>query len=101
MKRWADYGIWGVRYDDERTHIVKVRVREDLGEQFGEAEEWSRNQVVSAIEDGTSFVTVARTDEGRLRKGQRVHTVIVNETKYIRTDRNQTASDNLENLPEI
>lgn len=102
MEKWADYGISSVRYNDERSHIVKVKVHEDKGDSFGSAEEWSRNQVVSAMERGKTFVTILKEGtDGKWRKGQDVHIITVKGVKYIRTDKNQTASDNLENLPEF
>jgi molybdopterin biosynthesis enzyme len=100
MATWADYGISKVKYNDERTHIVKVEVREDKGETIGSPTEWYRSQVVAAIERGTSFVTILFRD-GKWQKGQDVHIVTVNSVKYIRTDQNQRAADNLENLPEF
>jgi hypothetical protein len=101
MAKWADYGISHVRYDDERTHIVKVRVREDKGDKLGPAEEWARKEVVSAIESGTTFVTIVKVSDGEMKKGQDVHIITVKGAKYIRTDQNAEASDNLENLPEF
>jgi len=101
MAKWADYGISKVRYDEERTHIVKVKVREDRGDKLGPAEEWARKQVVSAIEGGTTFVTILEGSDGKWKKGQEVHIITVKGVKYIRTDQNAEASDNLENLPEF
>ncbi len=101
MDKWADYGISSVRYDDQRSHIVKVRVHEDKGDKMGGAEEWVRNQVVLALERGATFVTIREGNGGSWNKGQDVHTVTVNGVKYIRTDRNLKAVDNLENLPEF
>ena len=101
MAKWADYGISEVRYNDERTHIVKVKVREDKGDVFGPAEEWARKDVVSAIEGGTTFVTILKGSDGNYEKGRDVHIITVNRVKYIRTDQNSEASDNLENLPEF
>jgi len=42
MEKWADCGISHMRYDAERTHIVKVKVRKDQGETLGATEEWTR-----------------------------------------------------------
>lgn len=101
MEKWADYGISKVTYDDERTDIVRVEVREDKGDKFGPAAKWTRSEVVSAIERGKSFVTILRSADNKWRKGQDVHIITVNDVEYIRTDRNRRASDNLENLPEF
>ncbi len=99
MEKWADYGISAVRYDRTGTRIELVRVREDKGDTFGPAEEWLRSQVVTALERGKSFVTILRGQDQKWQKGQVVHTVTVNGVKYIRTDQNSRAADNLENLP--
>lgn len=101
MEKWADYGISKVRYDSEQTHIVKVQVHEDKGDTFGAAAEWPRSRVVSAIERGTTFVTILKGADGKWQKGQDVHIITVDGVKYIRTDQNRRASDNLENLPEF
>lgn len=101
MAKWADYCISRVRYNSERTHIVKVEVAEDKGDSLGTTQEWLRGQVVSALERGKTFVTIVKGNDGKWRRGQDVHIVTVNGVKYIRTDRNARASDNLENLPEF
>jgi hypothetical protein len=100
-KKWADYGISKVKYDSEQTHIVKAYIHEDKGNSIGRGEEWTRSQIVSAIERGKTFVTILISSDNKWRKGQEVHVITVNGVKYIRTDQNRTASDNLENLPEF
>jgi len=99
MEKWADYCISAVRYDNKKTHIDKVEVREDLGDKVGAPEEWSREKVVSALENGDEFVTIFKNNKGNYDKGQKVEIIKVNTKKYIRTNRNKVASDNLENLP--
>ena len=101
MAKWADYGITKVRYNHQHTHIEKVKAREDNGDTFGAEQEYTRSQIVSAIEGGKTFITILKTSEGKWKKGQDVHIVTVNGVKYLRTDQNKTASDNLENLPEF
>jgi hypothetical protein len=101
MEKWADYGISKVRYNDEETYIVKVKVLEDEGDAFSLAEEWTRSKVVSAIERGKTFVTILRGANNKWKKGQEIHIITVNGIKYIRTDQNRKASDNLENLPKF
>ena len=102
MTKWADYCISAVRYDEDETHIVKVKVHADKGETVGSASEWKREDVVSAIERGNTFITILENADGKKwEKGQEVHVIKVDGKKYIRTDKNSTASDNLENLPEF
>lgn len=101
MEKWADYGISVARYDDERKHITRVKVHEDTGDSMGASEEWTRTKVVSPMEQAKTFVTILKGNEGEWKKGQDIHIITVNNVKYIRTDQNRTASDNLENLPEF
>ena len=102
MAKWADYGISAVRFNAEGTHIDSVKVHVDYGDGvFGAGEEWARTKVVSAIDDDEkTFVTILKKD-GNWSKGQEVHTITVNGVKYIRTDKDKTAKDNLDNLPEF
>ena len=98
MAKWADYCISAVRYSYDDTHIDKVRVHADNGETIGAEVEHARTQVVSAIERGETFVTIYKSN-GRWKKGEDVHIIVVNRVKYIRTDTNHKAADNLGNLP--
>lgn len=99
MSKWADYGVFRVRYNRERTAIVEVEVRPDLGEKFGDAQKASRQEVVSAIERRVTFVTVYSRD-GQNRKGEDVRVVSIGGERYLRTDNNSTRADNLGSLPE-
>lgn len=101
MSKWADYCISAVRYNPEHTHIVKVRVCQDLGEQLGNSTEWMRSEVVTSIGQGKSFVTIYKNADGKYNKGEDVRVVAVTAVKYIRTDANSKAADNLGNLPEF
>ena len=100
MAKWADYCISAVRYNTERTHIVKVKVHIDNGDTIGNATEWTRSDVVTAIGAGKTFVTITSTS-GNWHKGEDVRSVTIGGVKYIRTDANSKASDNLGNLPEF
>ncbi|MCB2141249.1 DUF3892 domain-containing protein [bacterium] len=102
MAKWADYCISAVRYNEDETHIVKVKVHADEGETIGSASEWKREDVVSAIERGNTLITILENADGKKWViGQEVHIIKMNGNKFIRTDKNATASDNLENLPEF
>ena len=101
MEKWADYGISAVRFDDERVYIDQVRVHKDKGNAMGDAEIWSREQVVSALESSYTFITILNGNQGIWDEGHEVNIVPVNGNKYIRTDKDQNPSDNLDNLPNI
>lgn len=99
MAKWADFGVFRVKYNRDHTAIVEVEVRADLGENFGNPQTVTRVDVVAAIERGTTFVTVYSRD-GRSTKGEDVRVVAILGQKYIRTDNSSIKADNLGSLPE-
>lgn len=99
MVKWANYGISAVRYNSKGTHIDQVQYHADNGDTIGSSNVCSREQVISALERGYTFVTILKDSAGNWTKGSKVEIVTVHGTKYIRTDRNSTASDNLGSLP--
>lgn len=101
MAKWADYGISAVRYDSDDQYIEKVKVHKDNGETIGSEEIWTRKEVISKIDEKKTFVTILRTNEGKWNKGANVHIITVDGSRYIRTDSNNRAKDNLENLPKF
>lgn len=100
MAKWADYCIFQVRYDQHHKHIDCVRAYPDLGDSLGAAVEFLRSQVIAAIKQGTTFITVFQDTSGKLARGQVVQIIRVNGTEYIKTIDNGREEDNLENLPE-
>lgn len=100
MTKWADYCISAVRYNAAETHIerVQVRVHNADANTISAPTEWARTQVVSAIDRGNTFVTIYERDN-HWHKGEDVRVITVNGVKYIRTDTNYKAADNLGNLP--
>jgi len=53
------------------------------------------------LDAGKTFITITKSADNKWTKGQEVHIITVGGVKYIRTDKNQKAADNLENLPEF
>ena len=104
MSKWADYLITGVRYDQNEVYISIVEAREDKDSELGSPANYKREQIVSAIKNGTSFVTafkVKENDKYVFKMGASVDIIIVDNVEYLRTDKNKTKKDNLENLPKI
>lgn len=99
MTKWADYCVSKVGYSDQHSRIIKVLVHKDLGETIGRGEEWTRDQAISAIDDGYRVITIIKKE--KWHKGQDVQIVKKGGTKFIRTTKDQIAADNLENLPEF
>jgi len=101
MEKWADYLISAVRYNTDHTHITDVKVHEDKDDKVGKGEIHSRQTVVDAINNGTTFVTIYKDSEDKWSKGQKVFVINVNGTNYLKTVDNGKEEDNLENLPEF
>ena len=101
MAKWADYLISAVRYNNNHTHIDQVKVHEDLDDKVGSAKIYERKDIVNAIDNGTTFVTIYKGDDNNWKKGQKVFVVTINDKKYIKTVENRKEEDNLENLPEF
>lgn len=101
MEKWADFGISRVKYDDRHEAISEVEIQPDLGERFGYPQRASRQNVVTAIGQGKTFVTIIKSpDDKSITRGEEVRTVTVRGQKYLRTDNNGTPADNLGSLPE-
>ncbi len=101
MSKWADYGISAVQYNTEHKHIVKLRIHEDKGDTIGAPTDYTRQSVIDAIHNGTTFVTIIKDTSGKWNKGQSVYIIKISGTEYVKTKDNGKESDNLENLPEF
>ena len=102
MNKWADYLICKVRYNKEQTHIISVKYRTENNGIISSTDlEFSRQDVIQHIKDGKIFVTMyQKTPDSGWSKGKEVIIIKIDGTEYIKTDRNNTKRDNLENLPE-
>lgn len=100
MAKWADYAITAVRYDTNHTYISKCQIREDKGDKLDTPIDYSRQSIVNAIKAGSTFVT-AFIKDSNWTKGADVAIYNIDGTDYLRTDKNRTPKDNLENLSEF
>lgn len=97
--KWADYLISAVEYNSTGSHIARVRAHPDNGDTVGAGAEMQRSTVVSWLESGTTFATITRnTSDNKWTRGADVRVVVIDDTKYIRTDPDRTKSDNLGQL---
>lgn len=101
MSKWADYLISAVRYDPTHNYISDLMVRQDSEDSVGPSSIWTRNQVVSSIERGYTFVSIYKRRDGKWYKGEDVRVIEIDGVKYLRTDSNHTKQDNLGELPEF
>ncbi|MBZ0298010.1 MAG: DUF3892 domain-containing protein [Anaerolineae bacterium] len=69
------------------------------GGQLVQLDWYPRQSIVNHINDGHTYMTV-NIKEGKWIQGADVHVVKTAYGEYLRTDRNQIAADNLDNLPE-
>lgn len=98
--KWADYVLTAVRYNSMRTRITDVQMRLDLGDKLGKAENYSRQQVVSLLNQNRTIVT-AFYKQGTWHIGDTVETFTRNGIDFIRTVGNQGTADNLGNIAEF
>ncbi|AXW50040.1 hypothetical protein CJO91_20035 (plasmid) [Ralstonia solanacearum] len=101
MAKWADYLIFAVRFNAKRTHIDQVRVAVDNGDTVGATSEHDRQTIVSAIKNGTTFVTIYKNAGGNWDKGKQVYIVPISGSEYLKTIADNKLVDNLDNLPEF
>ena len=101
MVKWADFLISAVSYNVPRTHIKMVRVHQDQGDSVSGASEVERLIIVQNIEKGITYMTIFRGNTNKWKIGQEVRILQVGNEKYIRTDKDAIATDNLDKLPEF
>jgi len=102
MATTNNYVLTGIRLSWDRRHIEHLEVRWDYGHTISAVSAiWPRSAVISYIENGYRFTTFYLTSGGVWARGAEVHVVNVHGQKYLRTDGNRIAADNLENLREI
>ena len=99
--KWADYCIFAVGYDSDKTRIIQVAMAEDLGQSVGALKYKERQYVVSQIKAGKTFVTVKQDGKATYIKGQNVEIFRLGNEEFIRTAGNNTSCDNLGELPEF
>ena len=99
--KWADYLISEVGYNAAETHIEEALVHSDTGDSVAPGTVQRRSTVVEWLEAGYTFETIFKNTDGSWREGAKVEIIKVGDEKFIRTDRDAIAEDNLENLPRL
>lgn len=96
------YGVSRVRRGDANQPITQFLVWKQEGYQRWKKLGWrSRQQVVSAVEDGVTYITLLPdTVWLRLVEGKPIHIVNLKSGKYLRTDWNEVEADNLGDIPQ-
>ena len=95
----ADFCITAVRYNQDRSHIEFVQVKEEKPAEVGPNRTVSRAFVADLIRLGkATFQTRTKAPDGKWKLGAQVHLI---DDVYLTTNKNSTKRDNLENLPEF
>ena len=92
------YWISEVCYKD--NHIESVRIYEASEVVYGLEKTWNVTSVIDTINKGYNIFTMIKKN-GIWCGGAKVEVVNIKGTEYIRTDRDSSAEDNLENLPKF
>lgn len=96
-----DYYVSAVEYNSDNTHIAKLRVHEVGADgQFKPTVDMTRPQVVDLIAKKKTFATMTKGADGKWKMGAKLEVIQVT-TDYLKTKRDSSTRDNLENLPLI
>jgi hypothetical protein len=97
MEKWADYLISQVGFNSNGK-ISRVRVHKDNGDKITHQGIYDVNQIISSIKSGYTYKTIVWNYKKKAwSEGAEIH-IVKDHLEYIRTDRDDTAVDNLENL---
>ncbi|WP_423761108.1 DUF3892 domain-containing protein [Burkholderia sp. NLJ2] len=96
-----DYYVSAVEYNSDNSHISKLRVHEVGSDgKFKASVEMTRPQVIELINKKKTFSTMTRGTDGNWKAGAKLEIIPVT-TDYLKTERDSSTRDNLENLPLI
>ncbi len=95
---WADFVITRVSYNENNMRIVKVECKTDNGKELINREIKNRSVIVDSINEGHTYIT-ARFVNGKWKRGDTIIAYFLDGEYFIRTDGNETKSDNLGELP--
>lgn len=96
MEKWADYLISHVS-KDSNGNILKVLLHVDYGEKVSSGIIKTENEVIDLLKNGYTVETTLWIYPNWSR-GAKVHYVREGSYEYLRTTRNKTDNDNLDNL---
>ena len=101
----GEYWVSHKRMNADDTRIIKVKAMEKLEKSLSASKEYTRSDVVSSIEKKNNWITCTfvekKENKNIWRSSAEIHIIEIRGNKFIRTDRNQTAADNLGELPEF
>jgi hypothetical protein len=102
MNKWADYLISAIRYAEEQNRrvIAYFKVHQDKEVAVGAGFTWSRDEVINAVNEGKTFYTIRKKENGKWEKGKNVSLIQAN-TGIVITDNDRSFNDSLTHLLEL
>jgi hypothetical protein len=94
------YAISAVRYDLDRSRVIRVQIHTIHDGQLGEPMELTRQQLLTTAKLGAQFVRVREDDPGRSFRPVPVQFVRLGGEVYVRCDANPWPLDDLIGIPE-
>ncbi len=95
-----EYGIYEVHYDKEHAKIEEVHAYIITDNSTDGGHTYSRDEVISKIENNNKVITLIQKDNGNWKRGAEVIVFKIDNEKYVKTESNTTKKDNLGELPE-
>ncbi|GEM_PF-544816 len=97
-----DFYVSAVKYNSDSSHIAKLRVHavDHITGRFKSDtyRDLTRPEVIEMIEGKKTFITIVKKADGSWGRGANLEITSV-KTDYLKTVRDQSTKDNLENLP--
>ena len=102
MRKWADYLISAIRYEETicKKIISHCKVHADNGDSVGPGTTWSKEEIMDAIEKGVTFYTIIKDISGKWKKGNRV-TIKKEKNVYLNDTPENITEDNMVSIPEF
>ena len=102
MAKWADYlisGIWFTQIGNSK-YVSHVMVHVDNGDTISTpGKKWTKDEAIAAIKNGKSFCTIRwNYNDAAWNIGAAVEYERVGGVEYLRTRKDASSADNLDNL---
>lgn len=96
-----NYYVSATEYNSDGTHISKLRVHEVGADgKLKASVVLTRPQVIELISKSKTFCTMTKKLDGSWKEGAKLEVIAVI-TDYLKTKRDSSTRDNLENLPSL
>ncbi len=100
MSNTYDYYVSAVNYNSDNTHIQELKVHKVENGKFdpSKSEKMTRPKVIDLMNSKKTFITIVKKSENEWKFGAVLEIFPVT-TEYLKTKKDNSTKDNLENLP--